>query len=85
MFDCWPAGPLIGFGSAQTNDTVTGALYHPFALGDVVGAPVMVGEVVSMSIPLTTVLLTLAALSTAVPLALLKSWAEFCRCCIQPK
>src|ERR1700747_2426476 len=68
--DCCPAGPCSGFGSAQTNETVTGALYQPLVLGRRSGAPRMVGGVVSMLIPLTLVPAELPATSFAVPEAL---------------
>src|SRR5579864_9163909 len=68
--DCCPAGPCSGFGSAQRNETVTGVLYQLLALGARSGAPMMVGGVVSMLIPLTVMPAELPATSFAVPEAL---------------
>src|SRR5579864_6990833 len=68
--DCCPARPCSGFGSAQTNETVTGALYQLLALAGRSGAPMMVGGVVSMLIPLTVVPAEFPATSLAVPEAL---------------
>ena len=69
--DCWPpAPPFSGFGSAQTNDTVTGALYQWLALAGRSAHPMIVGGVVSMLMPLTVVPAELPATSLAVPEAL---------------
>src|ERR1700756_3257990 len=68
--DCCRAGPCSGFGSAQTNETVTGALYQLLALAGRSGAPMMVGGVVSMLIPLTVVPAEFPATSLAVPEAI---------------
>src|SRR5579859_1749861 len=59
-----------GLGSTQTNATVTGVLYQPLAFAGLVGAPEIVGGVVSMLMPVTVVLVEFPAASVAVPEAL---------------
>ena len=56
--------------SLQLNPTVTGPLYQPALLLGVVAAPVMVGAVVSMLIPVTVNDVWLPAASVAVPVTL---------------
>jgi hypothetical protein len=53
--------------SAAVHATATSPLYQPAAFGLVVGAPVSVGAILSMLMPLTVALAVLSALSLTVP------------------
>src|SRR5687768_4989233 len=53
--------------SAQVKLTVTAALYQPFRSATRSGAPLMVGNTVSMSMSVTVAVLVLPAASVAVP------------------
>src|SRR4051794_23366812 len=53
--------------SAQVQWMVTGPLYQPLPLGEVVAAPEMVGTVLSSLMPVTEAAVELSAASNAVP------------------